>query len=719
MRPAELFPLFTDVANLKGVGPAVRKSLNRLLGYASPFMEQDATGKAPVVRDLLFHLPTGVVDRRKVFTIAEAPLDGVATLIVTVDKHMPGPPGRRAGRRPPYRIHCHDESGDMQLVFFNARGDYLTKQFPEGQKRAISGRCERFDGSVQMTHPDIAVPVEQLEQVARLEPTYPLTYGISNKMLLKLMAQGLAKVQPLPEWLEDGVRQQKGWPAWHEALRSLHAPESLDAFAENSPVLQRLAYDEILSNQLALALIRTEERKEAGVTIEANDHLRDATIAQLPFTLTKGQQDVLAEVDADMASGNRMLRLLQGDVGSGKTLVCLLAMLRVVAAGKQCALMAPTELLARQHAASIARMLEGVNASSALLTGKMPKKERDAVMARAQAGEVDILIGTHALFQQDVAFKDLALIVIDEQHRFGVNQRLALASKGDRPHLLLMTATPIPRTLTMTAYGDMDTSQLTEKPANRLPIDTRTVNRDRIDEVVQGLQRALSQGAKAYWICPLIEESEETDTFSATGDLAAAEERHRVLQRILGERVGLVHGRMKPAEREEVMQGFAGDHYDLLVATTVIEVGVDVPDATIIVIEQAERFGLAQLHQLRGRVGRGDKQSSCLLLYSSKCSDIAKERLRVIRETNDGFRIAEEDLLLRGAGDVLGTRQSGLPQFRFVDFAVHRELILMARDDVKLLLHRDAQLQGARGKAVRLLLALFGYDRAVDYLQAG
>ncbi len=718
MRPAILNPLFADVAGLKGVGPAVRGALRRLLGYHSPMHQEEEDRAYPVIRDLLFHLPSGMVDRRKVSNIGELQDHQVGTTIVTVDKHYPNPKFGR-GSRAPYRVRCSDDSGSLMLVFFNAREDYVKKTLPEGEQRVISGEVELFDGVKQITHPDLMVPPEQLEEVARLEPRYPLTHGISQKQLIKLIRQAIDKLVDLPEWIDSALKEQKRWPSWATAAKVIHFPSEAEIMTPDSPARLRLAYDEILANQLALALVRHKVTRTSGVICQPPGELREQLLQQLPFSLTVGQQRVLQEIDDDLGSGHRMLRLLQGDVGSGKTVVALLAMLPVIEAGCQCALMVPTDILGRQHLATLGALAGELNITVEILTGKLSAAQRRERMAALEAGEIDIIIGTHALFQQDVSFKQLGMVVIDEQHRFGVNQRLALAGKGTKPHLLLMTATPIPRSLTMTAYGDMESSLLTEKPAGRQEIDTKAISLERIDEVVEGLRRALEKGSKIYWICPLVEESDPEDPKAYSGDLAAAEERYRVFKQIFGDRVALIHGKMKPPEREAAMAGFAGETSDILVATTVVEVGVDVPDATIIVIEHAERFGLAQLHQLRGRVGRGEERSHCILLYHPGLSEIAKQRLKVIRETNDGFKIAEEDLLLRGAGDVLGTRQSGLPEFRFVDLATHRELVLTARDDVKLILHNDPTLESERGKALRILLYLYDYDRSIDYLKAG
>ena len=711
MRALELSPLFASVMQLKGVGPAVAKGLKRLLGF-QPNALADNVFEEPVMRDLLFHLPSGVVDRRKLSNL-DALEDGeIATVLVQIDKHALAP---RSRRRIPTRISVSDETGTMTLIFFHGKADYWAKALPVGQKRIVSGRVEKHKTGWQMAHPDLIAKPEEKEQVLRLEMQYPLTAGIGQRVLSKLMRQAVVCIPHLPEWLNKEMRLQRHWPEWKRAFQLVHFPQD----EPDVKAHQRLAYDEILANQLSLALVRQNTVREKGQVIPPSSTLRTQLIQALPFHLTNGQKQVIGEMDEDLVSGNKMLRLLQGDVGSGKTLVSVMLMLSAIEAGKQAALMVPTELLGKQHYQSIVDLLTPLGLRVAFLSGKMPAQEKRAVQSEIAAGTVDVVIGTHALFQQDVSFKELGLVVIDEQHRFGVNQRLALTAKGQEPHVLLMTATPIPRTLTMTAYGDMECSLLTEKPAGRQEIQTKAVSLDRINEIVEGMKRAIANGQRIYWVCPLVEEREEEENFSPQGDLAAAEERYRVFQKIFGDRVALVHGQMKPAEREPAMQRFVQGEADILVATTVIEVGVNVPEATIMVIEHAERFGLSQLHQLRGRVGRGDQASSCILLYNPKCGDTSKQRLRIIRETNDGFKIAEEDLVLRGAGDVLGTRQSGLPNFRFVDLAEHRELILTARDDVKFILAQDAALKTERGKALRILLQLFSYDEAVLYRQAG
>jgi len=693
MRPESLYPLFAPVGSLPGLGPRLAPLVEKLCG--------------PHVADLLWHRPTGLVDRRYMPLIAAAPEDRVVTLRVTVDQHQ-----RPETTRRPYRVLCSDESGFLTLTFFHAKGDWLEKTLPLGAERIVSGTVERFNNTVQMSHPDHIVPVEQLPEVMTVEPVYPLTAGVTPKVMVKAVKAAVSKAPILPEWIDAAYLARQGWPGWHEALQGLHSPTSELELSGESLLRQRLAYDELLANQLALALVRNSMRKLAGRSLKGDGSVRAKIIATLPFALTGAQQRSLVEIDKDLAEPFRMLRLLQGDVGAGKTVVALLTMASAVECGAQAALMAPTEILARQHLATLEKLSAGSGLRLGLLTGRDKGKPRQAILNALAAGEIDILVGTHALFQEDVAFHDLALAVIDEQHRFGVHQRLELAAKGRAVDMLVMTATPIPRTLMLTAYGDMDVSRLDEKPPGRTPIDTRVLPLSRLDEVAGGMQRAIAGGAKIYWVCPLVEESEKSD-------LAAAEDRHKLLTEMLGPRVGLVHGRMKGPQKDAVMAEFAGDGLDLLVATTVIEVGVDVPSATVMVIEHAERFGLAQLHQLRGRIGRGSARSTCLLLYGHPLSETGKARLNIMRDSEDGFRIAEEDLKLRGAGELLGTRQSGLPEFKLADLAVHGDLLATARDDARLIVETDPELQGKRGAALRTLLYLFERDAVVKTLRSG
>jgi ATP-dependent DNA helicase RecG len=704
MRPDLLTPLFASASSLKGIGAKLDKLLADFLRPAH------AAGETARLVDLLFHLPTGLVDRRFRPRIADLPRDGIVTVEVRVGRHRPPPPGNK---RVPYRVEVFDDTGVLSLVFFHAYADSLKRLLPEGETRFVSGRIDWFNGEPQIAHPDHIVSAEEFRSLPLIEPIYPLTEGLSPKILAKAIRAALERLPRLPEWQDEAFRQRHGWMDFGGALRALHHPETVAVIGPDSPVRKRLAYDELLANQLALSLVRGSMKRAAGRSLRGTGEKRGKIIAALPYSLTGAQRTAINDILADMADGARMLRLLQGDVGSGKTVVALLALATAVEAGAQGALMVPTEILARQHMATLAPLCAAAGLDVALLTGREKGKARDELLARLKAGAIDMLIGTHALFQEGVEFRDLGLVVIDEQHRFGVHQRLALQQKSDQPpDLLVMTATPIPRTLALTVYGDMDVSKLTEKPAGRLPVDTRVLPMSRLDEVVEGLARTMAQGHRVYWVCPLVAESEQVD-------LAAAEDRFKALAARFGAQAGLVHGRMKGPEKDAVMARFKSGEIALLVSTTVIEVGVDVPEASVMVIENAERFGLAQLHQLRGRVGRGAAKSSCLLLYQEPLGETAKGRLTIMRETEDGFRIAEEDLRLRGAGEMLGTRQAGLPLFRMADLSVDGELLAAARDDSGLILARDPKLVSERGQALRALLYLFERDEAVRLLSAG
>ncbi|KGE00532.1 ATP-dependent DNA helicase RecG [Rhizobium sp. YS-1r] len=702
MRPATLDPLFSPVASLAGVGPKLADLIALVTG------REDADDCRVI--DLLFHAPYSLIDRRNRPGIALAPQGAIVTIEGRVDRHQPPPRGKS---NLPYRVFLHDETGELALTFFHAKGNWLEKSLPIDEMVMVSGKVDWFNGRPSMVHPDFIVKSSEAENLPLIEPVYPLTAGLSPKVLRRAIDGAVARLPTLPEWADAALTQRQGFPSVAEAFRRLHDPRDETDIDPQSPARRRLAYDEFLAGQVSLSLVRQRLRKVPGQPIRVKGDLSARIIASLPFSLTPSQKLAVDDILKDMAADERMLRLLQGDVGAGKTLVALLAMAAAVEAGGQAVLMAPTEILARQHFATISKLAGAAGVTVEVLTGRTKGREREQIAERIASGEARIIIGTHALFQDAINYHNLMLAVVDEQHRFGVHQRLRLTAKGISPHMLVMTATPIPRTLVLAAFGDMDVSKLTEKPAGRKPIQTVTIPTERLGEIVARLRRAIDEGKKAYWICPLVEESD-------VSDLMSAEERYAVLAKELGrENVGLIHGRMSGPEKDAVMSAFKNGELRLLVATTVVEVGVDVPDATIMVIEHAERFGLAQLHQLRGRVGRGDEASTCILLYKGPLSETGRARLSILRDSEDGFLIAEEDLRLRGEGELLGTRQSGTPGFRIASLEAHADLLEIARKDAAYLLERDPELMSERGQNMRVLLYLHRRDEAIRFLRAG
>jgi ATP-dependent DNA helicase RecG len=686
MRPQILNPLFAEITALKGIGPGLAKPLDRL-------------GIARVV-DAAFHLPTGFIDRvpRDELDMADAGRTILITL-TPVDYRV-------SSGRGPTRVHATDAKGNyVSLVYFGGSSGWVKKLLPLNEPRRVSGRLEMYGQELQLVHPDYVLPFDEAGEQPEREAIYPLSEGLTAKRMGQLAAQAIERAPDLPEWIEPGLKAKHGWPDWRDALARIHADPS-DAKAR-----ERLAYDEVFANQLALMLVRASSRARRGRALIGDGRLREAL--KLPYAPTGAQARTIGEIEGDLRQAQPMLRLLQGDVGSGKTLVAACAMLIAVEAGAQAAFLAPTEILARQHYETLRSLLTGLPVNIAVLTGRDKGRPREATLMGLADGSIDILIGTHAIFQEAVSYKGLGLVVVDEQHRFGVAQRMLLTQKAEGPpHLLVMTATPIPRTLTLAQYGEMDQSRLDEMPPGRSAVETRVISEDRLADVVEALGRHIGAGGQAYWVCPLVEESEKSD-------LAAAEDRARTLQARFGERVGLIHGRMKGPEKDAAMAGFVAGRLGVLVATTVIEVGVDVPNATLIVIEHADRFGLAQLHQLRGRVGRGSAASNCLLIRGQNLSETARARLALMRETNDGFRNAEEDLRLRGAGELLGTRQSGEAAFRLASAEALGALLPIATDDARLLIDRDGGLDGERGQAARIALYLFDRDAGVSLLRSG
>lgn len=693
MRPEILYPLFGDLRSLKGMGPKNLSMVSSLIGGNR-------------IIDLLFHLPCNVVDRSYRPKLRDAIAGRVCTLKVKIVEHI-----APKSNKQPYRVIAEDDSEQITLVFFKAYVSSLQKNLPIGATKIISGKLENFNGQLQMPHPDYIVDENEADNLPVWEPIYPLTAGLSNKTLRKFIEQALEILPDLPEWDDAEFIKKQGWLSFSKSLIKAHNPLNINDIQPYSLVRARLSYDELLANQLTLAMLRERSREKHGIAIKGDGSLRQKVIENLPFKLTEAQKNVLEEIYTDQAKPQPMLRLLQGDVGAGKTIVALLAMLNAVEAKAQAALMAPTEILANQHYENLQDLCEVMGIKIALLTGKTKAKERREILSALENGQIDIIIGTHALFQDEVNYHKLALAIVDEQHRFGVQQRLKLSQKGKNCDVLVMTATPIPRTLVLSAYGDMDYSVINQLPEGRKPVDTRVMPEDRLPEIVAGLKRLIDQGVMAYWVCPLVESSEKSD-------LAAAEARFADLQKIFGDKVGLVHGKMKEAEKNAVMDKFKNGKLRLLVATTVIEVGVNVPQATCMIVEHAERFGLAQLHQLRGRVKRGNQQAVCLLVYGGHLSNTAYERLNIMKQTEDGFVIAEKDLELRGGGEILGVRQSGAEEFKLADMEYHRHLLEIANKDAKLIINKDEHLTTTRGEALRTLLYLFEKESSFQNYRA-
>ncbi|OCX67068.1 ATP-dependent DNA helicase RecG [Thioclava sp. SK-1] len=693
-RPESLFSLFGSLEALPGIGPKLAKTLG------------DAGVTKP--RDLLFTLPHSLVDRRPVATVRDCPAGTTVTTEVEVLRHF-----RAARAGAPSRVLVQDQAVELTLVFFRSSEKWLEKQLPVGERRVVSGKLDLFDGKAQIVHPDYILPITDAPELPRFEPVYPLTGGLTQKVMAKALGSVVQTLPDLAEWIDPGMVKKEAWPTWRQALGAAHAPQTLADVAPDAAARARLAYDELLAHQLTLALARRQARRGKGRATRGDGHIAQQVLQALPYQPTGAQTRAISEIHADMVKPLKMNRLLQGDVGSGKTLVALMALIAAVESGGQGVMMAPTEILARQHLESLAPLCADAGLVIEVLTGRDKGAERARKLGALAAGEIHILLGTHAVFQKDVEFHDLRLVIIDEQHRFGVAQRMELGSKGQAVDILVMTATPIPRSLALAQYGDMDVSILDEKPPGRQPIKTALISGERLDEVVAHLKRAVEDGRQAYWVCPLVEESERSD-------LQSAEERFRSLRAIFGEGVcGLVHGQLSSAEKDAAMADFVAGRSRVLVATTVIEVGVNVPNASIMVIERAESFGLAQLHQLRGRVGRGSAASTCLLMYQPPLTETGERRLKILRDSEDGFRIAEEDLSIRGAGDMIGTAQSGLPKFRIADLERQSDLMAIAQSDARVLLEMDPDLTSPRGVAARALLWLMEQDRAIRLISVG
>ena len=692
MRPAYLDLLLSPINKLKGVGPKIENIINKLgINLNIHF---------------LWHFPYKIIEKKYYENIHDAPLNQFVTLKIEVIKHYPS-----KFRRQPYRVSCLANETAIDIVYFNARHPVIRSILPHKSFKMISGKLEFFKNKFQITHPSNIENVTDIQLLREKEPVYSLTAGLNMKTFIKLSNQVLDSIPNLKEWIEERLLLKYNFISWKEAIEKLHNPEIEDTYSEKNIFRRRLAFDELLAHQLAICIIRTIDNKKISVVFKNNNKLKNDLIKNLEFKLTNSQINVVDEIQKDLVSNKQMIRLLQGDVGSGKTIVALISMLTVIESGYQVTLMAPTSILAYQHYENISKLILNLPIEIDILTGKDKGKKRIEKLDRIKDGKTQIIIGTHALIQEGVNFKKLGLSVIDEQHRFGVYQRMAFNYKGFRPSILVMSATPIPRTLTLAAYGDMDESRLIEKPIGRKPIKTTSLTLKKEKNLIERIKKKINNSNdKFFWVCPLIEESQELD-------LKAATDRYIALNKIFKNKVMLIHGQLSEKDKELTMEKFKNEDYRILVATTVIEVGIDIKSATTIIIEHAERFGLAQLHQLRGRVGRNDEESYCILLHKENINDTAKKRLDIMTNTNDGFLIAEEDLKIRGPGEVLGKRQSGLPSFNIADLSYDGDLLEEAKLYAENIISYDPQLN--QNKNLKDLLYIHERDTAIKTLNAG
>jgi ATP-dependent DNA helicase RecG len=694
--------LFTSLKELPGVG-SKKYELLRGLGCYNFF-------------DLLIHLPSRFIVKQFELGALAGLLEGrhviVQVAVNSISKREKSNWGKQVTT-----VHCFSKfDEDLDLVFFNYFPEYIFRSIKLGGKIIVSGDLKRSSaGRLQLMHPKI---YRTFSEIKKIEAIYPLVAGLSSSYIGKLAILCLESLERrqfwMEEWLEPELLAKNNWLGFFESIKALHNLQDEREVAKQDKLRERIAFDELLANQLAIRISRRRHR-DTGTSLNFSGDLAQRVLSHIGMTLTNGQAAAMQDIQKDQRAPNRMIRLLQGDVGSGKTLVALLAALNAVESSHQAALMVPTDILARQHFSLISRVLEGFDVKVELLTGGTPKSRRKVISNDLLSGEINILVGTHAVFQKDVEFKSLSLCVVDEQHRFGVRQRLALMDKNKTCDVLAMSATPIPRTLSLIMYGDMDVSILKDKPAGRMPIRTMTSLDSKIDLIIEIIKRKLEANEKVFWVCPMIEEKEEEPEAEAIvkePNDSTAIARFNFLKKIFGDKLGLVHGKLKDSDKEKIMNEFAYGQVGILVATTVIEVGIDVPEATMLVVERAERFGLSQLHQLRGRIGRGNKPSDCILMFSGDIGQIARERLRTMKDSNDGFYIAEQDLKLRGGGEILGHKQSGLPEFKTVDFEKHYNLMSEAAE------YADRIIKKGDINRFQPLMQIFGYDININLIDA-
>ena len=692
MRPAHLDLLLSPINKLKGVGPKLENIINKL--------------GIKLNVHFLWHFPYRIIEKKYYENIHDAPINQLVTLKIEVIKHYPS-----KFRRQPYRVSCLANETPIDIVYFNARHPVVRSVLPVKNIKMISGKLEFFKNKFQITHPSSIENISDIQLLREKEPVYSLTAGLNMKSFIKLSNQVLQSVPDLGEWINKTLIEKYKFTSWKDAVEKLHNPEIDDTYSEKNNYRRRLAFDELFAHQLAICIVRTIDNRKKSISFKSDGNFKNKLIKNLEFKLTNSQLKVLNEIQSDLFSNKQMIRLLQGDVGSGKTIVALISMLTVIESGYQVTLMAPTSILAYQHYENISKLINKLPIDIDILTGKDKGRKRLEKLEKIKSGDTKIIIGTHALIQEGVNFNKLGLSVIDEQHRFGVYQRMAFNYKGFRPSILVMSATPIPRTLTLAAYGDMDESRLIEKPIGRKPIKTSVLTLKKEKNLIERIKNKINNSYdKFFWVCPLIEESQELD-------LKAATDRYNSLNKLFKNQVLLIHGQLNEKEKEDTMEKFKNEDYRILVATTVIEVGIDIKSATTIIIEHAERCGLAQLHQLRGRVGRNNEESYCILLHKENINDTAKKRLNIMTETNDGFLIAEEDLKIRGPGEILGKRQSGLPSFNVADLSYDGDLLEEAKLNAEIIINNDPRLEN--NKNLRDLLYIHERDTAIRTLNAG
>ena len=682
--------LFSSVKKIKGVGPVISKKLS----------DKGIENKI----DLFLNLPTGAIDRRFCPKLDQLEVGVISTIFVRPVKYtIP------RFRNLPNRVTCKDEYGSIDIIFFNSRESYIKQILPLNEEVVISGKVGFYKNKYQMTNPDYIQSIDREKDITKIMAKYSSVAGISPKTIQKIYKEEIEKLKDIGEWHSQDFLKKMDWPTWYDAIYNLHNPVNVSDVNKESKFYQRLAFDEIFSNFLIFSEIKKRIKKLIKVSkvIDEDNLLRIKKM--LPFTLTESQQGALKEILTDISSERKMLRVLQGDVGSGKTAVAMIAAYLTVKSGYQVAFLCPTELLAKQHFLLFKKILENENLSVQLLTSKIKSSEQADTRFQLSQNKIDIVVGTHSLFQEKTTFNNLGLIVIDEQHKFGVQQRINLSLKGSvNTDVLLMTATPIPRTLILTNYGDMDISTINEKPFNNTTINTLAKPAEQMDDVIVFLKKRLDENDQVYWVTPLIEESEKLK-------LTPAVKRYEYLKKKLKIEVGLVHGAMKNEDKNKIMEDFISGKIKVIVSTTVIEVGIDNQNANTMIIENCERFGLSQLHQLRGRVGRGKLDAYCLLLYSKNIGTNGKKRIQILRSSLDGFYISEEDLKLRGFGDIIGYKQSGEKDFIIADPAYHSDLFQLAKEEIENLENKDVKLE----EHFTQLLKIFKKDRVLNIIDTG